>query len=78
MADNIALDALKHYLNGNINLDALEERIIPLAWDNDFVDQDLIGEICIEIAHINDGVSNEDIFRERVEKIAASRLPTAV
>ena len=78
MADNIALNALKRYLNGEIDLDALEYRIIPLAWDNDFEDQDLIGELFIEIAYINDGVSDEDLFRERVSKIAASRLPAAV
>ena len=78
MADNIALDALKLYINGDMDLDTLEERIIPLAWDNDFKDQELIGELFIEIAYINDGVSDEDIFRERVSKIAASRLPAAV
>ena len=78
MADNIALDALKRYLNGEIDLDALEERIIPLAWDAEFADQDLVDELFIEIAYINDGVSDEDIFRERVSKIAASRLPASV
>ena len=78
MADNIALDALKLYLNGDIDLDAFEDRIIPLAWDNNFKDQSLIGEIFIEIAYINDGVSDEDIFRERVSQIAAARLPAAV
>ncbi|MXY45914.1 MAG: hypothetical protein F4Y44_02800 [Chloroflexi bacterium] len=78
MADNIALDALKRYLNGAIDLDALEYRIIPLAWDNDFEDQELIGELFIEIAYINDGVSDEDIFRERVSKIARARIPAAV
>ncbi len=78
MADNIALDALRLYLNCDIDLDALEDRIIPLAWDNDFKDQEIIDEQFIEIAYINDGVSNEDIFRERVSQLAASRLPTAV
>ena len=78
MADNIALDALKRYLDGDMDLDALEHRIIPLAWDAEFADQDLVDEICIEIAYINDGVSNEDIFRERVSQLAASRLPAAV
>ena len=78
MADDIALDALQRYLNGDIGLDALEERIIPLAWDNNFEDQSLIGELFIEIAYINDGVSDEDIFRKRVSRIAAVRLPAAV
>ena len=78
MADNLALDALKHYLNGDIGLDAFEDRIIPLAWDDNFDDQELIGELFIEIAYINDGVSDEDIFRERVSQLAAVRLPAAV
>ena len=78
MADNIALDALNRYLNGDIDLDALEDRIIPLAWDDNFKDQELIGELFIEIAYINDGVSDEDIFRERVSWLAAARLPAAV
>ena len=78
MADNTALDALKLYINGDIDLDALEERVIPLAWDNDFKDQELIGELFIEIAYVNDGVSDENIFRERVSQLAASRSPAAV
>ena len=78
MAHNVALDALRLYLKCDIDLDALEERIIPLAWDAEFADQDLVDEIFIEIAYINDGVSDEDIFRERVSKIAASSLPAAV
>ena len=78
MADDIAMDALKLYINGDMDLDALEERIIPLAWDNDFKDQELIGELFIEIAYINDGVSDEGIFRERVSQLAAARLPAAV
>ena len=78
MADNIALDALNLYLNGDIDLDALEDQIIPLAWDSNFRDQDLIGEIFIEIAYINDGVSDENMFRERVSQLAAARMPAAV
>ena len=78
MADNMALEALKLYLNGDIDLDALEERIIPLAWDNDFKDQELIGELFVEIAYVNDGVSDEDTFRERVSQLASVRLPAAV
>ena len=42
MPDNIALEYLKLYLNGDIDFDALEERIIPLGFDDEFEYQDLI------------------------------------
>ena len=73
MTDHIAMDALNFYLKGDIDLDALEERVLPLAWDAEFEDQELIGSILIEIAHINDGMLDEAAFRERVAEIAASR-----
>ncbi len=72
MTDNKALEALNLYLSGRIDLDSLEERILPLAWDNEFEDQDLIDLVLIEIAYINDGVSDESMFRARVAEIAAT------
>ena len=73
MTDNMALEALNRYLNGDINLDTLEERVIPLAWDTALEDQDLIDLVSIEIAYIKDGVSDETILRERLAKVAASK-----
>lgn len=70
---NKALEALTCYLNGEIDLDSLEERIIPLAWDDEFKDQDLIDLISIEIAYLNDLVSDESIFRNRMASVAASK-----
>ncbi len=71
MADNIASNALKLYLNGDIDLDALEERIVPLAWVPEFEDHELVGIILTEIAYINDGVSDETIFRARLAEAGA-------
>ena len=71
MADNIASDALKLYLHGDIDLDTLEERVVPLAWIPEFEDHDLVGLILTEIAYINDGVSDETVFRTRMADIAA-------
>ncbi len=75
MTDQI-LETLRLYLNGDIDLDSLEDRIIPLAWDTDF-DQHLIDQIAFELIYIKDGVSDESIFRTRVAEIAG-RVPAAV
>ena len=77
MADNIASDALKLYLKGDIDLDALEERIVPLAWAPEFEDHELVGIVLTEIAYINDGVSDETIFRTRMAEMAAPMRATA-
>ena len=77
MADNIASDALDLYLKGDIDLDALEERIVPLAWVPEFEDPELVGIVLTEIAYINDGVSDETIFRTRMAEIAAPMRATA-
>ena len=73
MSDNRAMDALKLYLDDDIDLDALEERIIPLAWDAEHEDQDLVGLILTEIAYINDGISNDALFRSRMSDMTAFR-----
>lgn len=69
MADITVLGAHKLYLNGEIDLDALGKRIIPLAWDNNFKDQELIGELFIEIAYINDGVAAVHIFFHAIKHL---------
>ena len=76
MTDNI-LEALKLYLDGDIDLDSLEYRVITLAWDDDFEDQELVDRIAVELVYIMDGVSDESIFRTRMAEIA-SQVPTAV
>ena len=75
---NKALEALTRYLNGEIDLDSLEERIIPLAWDDKFENQDLVDLITIEIAYINDGVSDELTFRSRMAEFIALRRNIAI
>ena len=49
-------------LNRDIDLDALEYRVITLAWDDEFEDQDLVDQIAVELVYIKDGVSDEAIF----------------
>ena len=71
------LKTLQLYLLGDIDIDSLEDRIIPLAWETAFKDQELLDEILFELIYIKDGVSDESIFRTRVAEIAR-RVPAAV
>ena len=71
------LKTVQLYLLGDIDIDSLEDRIVPLAWDTEFEDQELLDEILFELVYIKDGVSDEALFRTRMTEIA-SRLPAAV
>lgn len=63
-------DVLRIYLNGDIDLRTLENRIISLAWNPDERDdQLLIDTILVEIFYIWDNVSDESLFRERISEL---------
>ena len=64
------LETIRLYLNGDMDLDTLENRVISLAWDDDFEDQELVDRIALELIYIKDGLSDEPIFRTRVAEIA--------
>ena len=68
---DVILGTLRLYLAGDIDLDSLEDRIIPLAWDDEFEDQDLVDQIAVKLVYIKDGVSDESIFRTRMAEILA-------
>ncbi len=70
-------ETIELYLSGDIDLDTLERRVITLAWDDDFEDQELVDRIAVELVYIKDGLSDESIFRTRVAEIA-SQVPAAV
>ena len=72
------LEALELYLAGDIDIDSLEDRIIPLLWSAQLEsERDLIAQIAVELVYIKDGFSDEALFRTRVAEIA-SRVPAAV
>ncbi len=77
---NQILKTLRLYLSGDIDLDTLEHRIIPLAWESEFKNQELLDEIAFELIYIKDGVSDEAIFRTRATEIArrATRVAPAI
>ena len=68
---DIILETLRLYLNGDIDLDTLENRVISLAWDDDYEDQELVDRIAVELVYIKDGLSDEPIFRTRMAEILA-------
>ena len=72
MTINKAQEALELYLNGDIDIDALEERVISLTWDAEFEEQYLIDQVAIELSYIKDGLSDEGAFRARIAKMIAA------
>ena len=72
MKDTI-LRILEQYLIGEIDIDALEDQVIPLAWSVEGEDADLIDEFAAELAYVKDRVSDERMFRERVAGLVARR-----
>ena len=69
---------LQLYLAGEIDIDSLEDRIIPLLWSAQLEEErDLIAHIAVELVYIKDGLSDESAFRTRIAEIA-NQIPTAV
>ena len=70
MKDEI-LEILREYLSGGMDIDALEDGVIPLAWSVEGEDADLVDEIAAELAYVKDGVLDEATFRTRMAGIVA-------
>ena len=68
---------LQLYLVGEIDIDSLEDRIIPFAWETEFEDQELLDAILFELIYIKDCLTDDSAFRTRMAEIA-SQIPTAV
>ena len=68
---NTIPETIRLYLKGDIDLDSLEYRVITLAWDDEFEDQDLVDRIAIELVYIKDDLSDESTFRTRIAEIAS-------
>ena len=69
MNDGI-LDAIQLYLVGYIDIDSLEDRVIPLAWDDSYGNRELLDQVAVEFVYFKDGLSDESDFRERIAEIA--------
>ena len=69
--DDRVIHALRLYLNDSIDFDSLEDRIIPIAFEDEVEDGGLVFEVVAEIAYVKDKVSGETTFKARVAGILA-------
>ena len=73
------LNSLRLYLDGQIDFSTLEERVIPIVWEEtDDYTQDIIDHIIIEKAHVDDGFSEESRMKARLSKLLAPEPATAL
>ena len=73
MRDEI-LAMLGAYADGAVDLDSLEDSVIPLMWEADGSDLDLIDRVAAEMACVKDGSVDEATFRVRAREIAGLDL----
>lgn len=66
------ISLLVSYLRCETDLDAIGEWIAINAFDPQNECSDLIDQVTVELAYINDGVSNQKHFRSRMADILAS------
>ena len=62
------IEKAKDYLDGKIDLDTLENYVLPLVWDKKFddettYDEELMVFILFQIVYINDCVLTEQAFK---------------
>ena len=72
------LGELRLYLIGEIDFGTLEDRVIPLAWDAECDDRDLIDQVAVEISYVKDAVSDEVLFRSRMAELAAPKADLVI
>lgn len=57
---------LTSYLEGQTDIDCLRDWIALNVWDSPEEARDLIDQVAVELAYIDDGNSDEDYFRIRM------------
>ena len=70
-------EILRSYLIGDIDFDTLEDRVIPLAWEVDGEDRDLVDQIAVEISYVKDDASDEDLFKVRIADMLVPEVTQA-
>ena len=72
MTDEVP-EILRLYLTGDIDINTLEDRLIPFAFDpRNEEEQDMVDLVLAEFFCVKDKTSDETIFRHRVAKLIAS------
>ena len=66
------LNNLRLYVDGQIDFSTLEDRFIPIVWwDTDDPALNIVYQIIMEKAHVDDGFSDESRMKARLSKLLA-------
>ncbi len=80
MTDEVP-EILRPYLKGDIDFNALEDRLIPFAFNpQNLEEQDMVDLVFAEFYCVRDRTSDESLFRERIPELVGlepDRAPTA-
>ena len=67
--DKEALQSLELYLNGAIDFETFEDQIVWLAFDAEATEEAIVFELLTEIIYVRDGLSDDEMFRARANKL---------
>ena len=77
---NRTLSILRLYLSEDLDLETLENHVIVSAPNAEGEFREFIDQVAVEIFYVWDGLSEEDLFRERIAELVAlapDNVPTA-
>ena len=65
---------LRLYLSDDIDFDALEDRLLPLAFNpQNEEERDMVDLVFAEFYCVRDGTSSEPLFKERISELSRSQ-----
>ena len=68
---DVLLALLNSYLKNQVDIDAINDWIARSGWDVPVEERDLIARVALELAYIDDGHSDEELFRSRIRDVVA-------
>ena len=66
---DVLLALLNSYLKNQVDIDAINDWIARNVWDVPVEERVLIDRVALELAYIDDGYSDEELFRNRIREI---------
>lgn len=69
--NDVLITLLDSYLKNQMDIDAINDWIARNVWDVPVEDRDLIDRVALELAYIDDGHSDEELFRGRIRDVVA-------
>ena len=76
--DKEALHSLELYLNGAVDFETFEDRIVWMALDAEVTEGAIVFELLAEIIYVRDGVSDDDMFRKRAGRLLSGPISRAL